>query len=302
MRLEPELLGRGDDAFDVDPGGGAVHDDEHGGGSSARVYTSCRRDFPDSRAAWRSRCPVTETHAPPSSWRWPSAWAGTAAAATYVIFTKDGKRIEAREKPVLQGKRLIFLTPLGSPQSIAIDEFDQEKSDKVNKEGLGNAYLLDDPGGARSVAAEPRGEEAVPLRVHQAARPQDGLDRPEPPQGEFVKVMPEARAAVRAAAAAAAEPAAIVMDPQITEAFMRAMDGSNVKGVKLTQIPSGVRVSADDGDRAAGLPRARRVRARRSRSPAPRASRSTRRKSPSRRPPASRRRGSTSARTTRTTS
>ena len=59
-----------------------------------------------------------------------------------------------------------------------------------------------------------------------------------------MKVVPEARAAVRAAAAAAAEPAAIVMDPQITEAFMRAMDGSSVKGVKLTQIPSGVRVSA----------------------------------------------------------
>src|SRR5512140_1492763 len=77
------------------------------------------------------------------------AWAGT-ATATYVIFTKDGKRIEAQEKPVVKGKRLTFLTPLGSPQSIALEEFDQERSDKVNKEGLGNAYILDDPNGSRS--------------------------------------------------------------------------------------------------------------------------------------------------------
>ena len=171
-------------------------------------------------------------------------WAGTAAAATYVIFTKDGKRIEAREKPVLQGKRLTFLTPLGSPQSIAVEEFDQEKSDKVNKEGLGNAYLLDDPGGSRSSLPVP--EEKKPSLseyIKQHGRKMDS-NRPDPPQGDFVKVVPEARAAIRAAAAAAADPAAIVMDPQITEAFMRAMDGSSVKGVKLTQIPSGVRVSA----------------------------------------------------------
>ncbi len=65
--------------------------------------------------------------------------------------------------------------------------------------------------------------------------------RPEPPEGELVKVASPrtTRAAVRAAAA---EAPTIVMDPQITEAFMRALDGSNVKGVKLTQIPSGIHV------------------------------------------------------------
>ncbi len=80
--------------------------------------------------------------------------AGT-ASATYVIYTKDGKRIEAQEKPVVQGKRVVYTTPLGTPQSIAIEEWDQARSDKVNKEGLGNAYLLDDPGGSRSSLPSP---------------------------------------------------------------------------------------------------------------------------------------------------
>ncbi len=173
-------------------------------------------------------------------------WAGT-AAATYVIFTKDGKRIEAQEKPVLKGKRLNFLTPLGTPQSIALDEFDQERSDKVNKEGLGNAYSLDTPSGSRSSLPSP--EEKKPSLseyIRQHGRKDMDAGRPESRQGELVK---QARSATEKelrgeARAAAAEAPSLVMDPQITEAFMRAMDGSSVKGVKLTQIPSGVRVSA----------------------------------------------------------
>ncbi|MGZ5381682.1 MAG: hypothetical protein ACXWFQ_07450, partial [Thermoanaerobaculia bacterium] len=66
------------------------------------------------------------------------------AEATYVIYTKDGHRIEAREKPVVQGRRVIYLTPLGTSQTIAIDEWDQERSEKANREGLGGAYVLDD--------------------------------------------------------------------------------------------------------------------------------------------------------------
>lgn len=172
-------------------------------------------------------------------------WAGT-ATATYVIFTKDGKRIEAQEKPVLKGKRLTFLTPLGSPQSIAVEEFDQERSDKVNREGLDNAYLLDDPTGQRSSLPNPEAKKpSLSEYIRQHGKKSMDSSQPDAKQGELVKQRPvesEMRAAARAAIAA--EAPTIVMDPQITEAFMRAMDGSNVKGVKLTQIPSGVRVTA----------------------------------------------------------
>lgn len=168
--------------------------------------------------------------------------AGT-ASATYVIYTKDGKRIEAQDKPVVQGKRVVYTTPLGTPQSIAIEEWDQARSEKINKEGLGNAYILDDPGGSRSTLPNPETKKpSLSEYIRQHGRKNMDTTRPEPAEGELVRSMrSEGQRAVRAAAP---EPPSIVMDPQITEAFMRALDGSNVKGVKLTQIPSGIHVEA----------------------------------------------------------
>ncbi|HSB35544.1 MAG TPA: hypothetical protein VLH41_01635, partial [Thermoanaerobaculia bacterium] len=66
------------------------------------------------------------------------------AAAEFVIYTKDGARIVAREKPTAQGNRLLFRTPLGTQQSIALADFDEERTEKANKEGLGGAYVLSD--------------------------------------------------------------------------------------------------------------------------------------------------------------
>ena len=168
--------------------------------------------------------------------------AGT-ASATYVIYTKDGKRIEAQEKPVVQGKRIVYTTPLGTPQSIALEEWDQARSDKVNKEGLGNAYILDEPSGSRATLPNPETKKpSLSQYIREHGRKNMDTSRPEPPEGELVRSMrAEGQRAVRAAAA---EPPTIVMDPQITEAFMRALDGSNVKGVKLTQIASGIHVQA----------------------------------------------------------
>lgn len=167
--------------------------------------------------------------------------AGT-ATATYIIYTKDGKRIEAREKPVTQGKRLIYMNPLGTQQSIALDEWDMERSEKANREGLGNAYVLDDPSGSRSTLPHPNEKKpSLSDYIRQHGRKMDA-DKPATRDGEIVKSMrAEGERAVRAAAV---EPPSIVMDPQVTQAFMRALDGSSVKGVKLTQIPSGIRIQA----------------------------------------------------------
>lgn len=165
------------------------------------------------------------------------------AAAAYVIYTKDGKRIEAREKPTVQGKRLIYVNPLGTPQSIALDEWDQERSDKANKEGLGNAYLLDDPAASRSALPNPEAKKpSLSDYIKQHGRKIED-EAPAPRRGELVRVQPEGSARP-AARSAPPDSASIVMDPQITDAFMRALDGSNVKSVKLSQIPSGIRIQA----------------------------------------------------------
>ncbi|HQR47441.1 MAG TPA: hypothetical protein PK598_15685, partial [Thermoanaerobaculia bacterium] len=56
-------------------------------------------------------------------------------AADYVIYTKEGQRIPAREKPVVQGNRLVFRTPLGAQQSMALADYDEERTLKANQEG-----------------------------------------------------------------------------------------------------------------------------------------------------------------------
>lgn len=164
------------------------------------------------------------------------------AYASYVIYTKDGHRIEAREKPVVQGRRVIYLTPLGTSQTLSIDEWDQERSEKANREGLGGAYVLDDPGGRTSSLPAP--EEKKPSLseyIKKHGRPLDA-ERPEPRTGALVSER-ETRAS-RAAAGKAVEPPPVVLDPVVSDAFMRALDGSNVKGVKLGNLRSALRIQA----------------------------------------------------------
>jgi hypothetical protein len=162
------------------------------------------------------------------------------AEATYVIYTKDGHRIEAREKPVVSGRRVIYLTPLGTSQTIAVDEWDQERSEKANREGLGGAYVLDDPGGRTSALTAPETKKlSLSDYIKKHGRNPDA-ERPEPRAGLSER---EPRAP-RAPAGKAAEAPPVVLDPVVSDAFMRALDGSNVKGVKLGNLPSALRVQA----------------------------------------------------------
>jgi hypothetical protein len=163
------------------------------------------------------------------------------AEATYVIYTKDGQRIEARDRPVIQGRRVIYLTPLGTSQTIALDEWDQARSDKANREGLGGAYVLDDPSQTSTLPNPGAKEPSLSDYIKKNARKLDA-DRPEPRTGEIVSQR-ETRAS-RTTAGKAAEAPLPVVDPVINDAFMRALDGSNVKGVKLGALPAAVRVQA----------------------------------------------------------
>jgi hypothetical protein len=164
------------------------------------------------------------------------------AEATYVIYTKDGQRIEARDRPVIQGRRVIYLTPLGTSQTIALDEWDQARSDKANREGLGGAYVLDTPEDTTSALPNPETKKpSLSEYIKKHGRTLDA-DRPESRTGEIVSQR-ETRAA-RAPAGKAAEAPLPVVDPVVNDAFMRALDGSNVKGVKLGTLPSAVRVQA----------------------------------------------------------
>ena len=163
------------------------------------------------------------------------------AEATYVIYTVDGQRIEARDKPVVHGRRVIYLTPLGTSQTIAIDEWDQVRSEKANREGLGGAYVLDDPTGRTSTLTAPETKKpSLSEYIKHNGRKLD-TERPEPRTGMSER---ESRVSRAPAGRAAAEAPLVVVDPVVSDAFMRALDGSNVKGVKLGNLPSALRVQA----------------------------------------------------------
>jgi len=160
------------------------------------------------------------------------ALALAAPAAAYVIYLKDGTRIEARERPALQGKKLLFLTPLGTPQSVAVADWDEERTEKANRDGLGNAYQLEEPTADRRAIPSPQSSK--------------------PSLSEYIKThrkneLPEkqeARAAEGARVPEREEPIAVPLDPQVNEIFSRALDGSNLRGARLVAIPGGLTVQA----------------------------------------------------------
>lgn len=71
------------------------------------------------------------------------------ASAEYVLVLKDGTRLQARSKPQVKGKFVLFTTPTGSPQKILAGDVDDAKTEEANREGLGGAQTLDTPEGRK---------------------------------------------------------------------------------------------------------------------------------------------------------
>jgi len=172
--------------------------------------------------------------------------AGT-AAADYVIYTKDGARIVAREKPTVQGNRLLFRTPLGAPQSIATADVDEERTDKANKEGYGGAYLLSDSAGAKTIQSPADKKPSLSEYIKQNKKIMKGPA--EAGQGTPAEV-PAAGAPGAAPGIApgvvqymkGAEPGGSPLDLQATGTFMQAFEGVGLRGVRLNSTPRGVRL------------------------------------------------------------
>jgi hypothetical protein len=174
--------------------------------------------------------------------------AGT-AAADYVIYTKDGARIVAREKPTVQGNRLLFRTPLGAPQSIAAAEVDDERTEKANKEGYGGAYLLSDAPERKVIQSPSEKKPSLSEYIKRNKKIMKSLGEgaqgtpaeSEAPQASGQGTAPRADVA-GFMSRKAAEGAGTPLDLQATGTFMQAFEGVGLRGVRLNSIPRGVRV------------------------------------------------------------
>jgi hypothetical protein len=65
------------------------------------------------------------------------------AGASYVILTKDGRRLVAKDKYRVQGQNAIYTQVNGVVTSIPMSQVDIAATDKLAKEGVGDAMILD---------------------------------------------------------------------------------------------------------------------------------------------------------------
>ena len=159
-------------------------------------------------------------------------------AADFVIYTKDGQRILAREKPVQQGNRLIFRTPLGAQQSMAVDDFDPVRTEAANKEGLGGAYVLGDTKQATPIADTAGKKPSLSEYIR---------------QNKGIMKAPSAEAPTRESTGSVGDILSVGpkspdggggfgVDLQMMNAFMQSFEGAGLRGVRLTSIPQGVQL------------------------------------------------------------
>ncbi len=162
--------------------------------------------------------------------------AGPLLAADYVIYTKDGQRIPAREKPVVQGNRLVFRTPLGAQQSMALADYDEVRTLKANQEGLGGVYVLGEPGGTKALPDTAGKKPSLSEYIKQNKK----IMKPKEGETPAAEADPAARLA---AALKTSEPGGGgPIDLQMMNAFTQAFEGAGIRGVRLVSIAQGVRL------------------------------------------------------------
>ncbi len=164
-------------------------------------------------------------------------------ASAYVIFLKDGSRLEAKEKPTIQGKKWVFVIPSGNRQSILASEVDEKKTEEFNSQGLGDSYLLTEEKGKtiqQGSARKPTLSEFIKTNKKSDMRgvPGPGAEPSEKSAGA-------APAGAGKASTSPAAPSSVVqIDSVISEAFTRALEGAGVRGARVTPAGAGLRVQA----------------------------------------------------------
>jgi hypothetical protein len=160
-------------------------------------------------------------------------------AAGYVIYTKDGQRIPAQDKPVVQGNRLIFRTPLGAEQSMAIADYDEARTIRANQEGLQGAYVLGDPENTK-VIPDTTGKK--PSLSEYIRRNKKIMKAPSSEGGGGEAGTEDVGARLSQALKTAEPGGGGGVDLQMMNSFVQSFEQAGLRGVRLISIPQGVRL------------------------------------------------------------
>ena len=167
-------------------------------------------------------------------------------AEAFVIYLKDGSRIISREKPVVKGLVYVFVSTSGNRQMIPVSEVDEAKTESHAAAGFGDSYVMSDApvqkgpestqGRSLSDVIKSRKitiqDTSVPGR---AAPPEDASaarSSAGPVEGPLVRTAPRAA------------PTSPYADPQVSDAFTRALETAGVKRVQLVPSAGVLKVQA----------------------------------------------------------
>lgn len=101
-----------------------------------------------------------------------------APAAAYVVMLADGSKIIAAREYEVHGDTAIITLPNGTRTSIDLAEIDQEATQKANRQGYGDATIVDD--GTTRQVKETDQEEVRRRRLSDLASRETDIDRLEP--------------------------------------------------------------------------------------------------------------------------
>lgn len=149
-------------------------------------------------------------------------------ASAYVIYLKDGSQVTAREKPTVQGKYLVFYTPLGAMQRVPVAEYDEKKSNEMNSQGTGDAYVL----GSTPEEKAPDGAKPPSLSNYIQQHKKSGIGEERQP----VEVAKETKGP------RAVEGSSSALQPELENGFIHTLESYGVKAPRITAAPVGVRV------------------------------------------------------------
>src|SRR5258706_3474720 len=159
--------------------------------------------------------------------------------SAYVIILKDGTRIIAKEKPTIQGERLVFITKIGVSQSLPAKDYDQKGTEEANKLiSGGDAYVLNGPNGQAAITKMDTRKPTLSEYIKRHNETNLVLKDQKEPRG----AKPAAGEKAGPEKAPAADGAAL--DPMTNDTFLRALESSGIRGPRLSALPHAVRVQA----------------------------------------------------------
>jgi hypothetical protein len=113
-------------------------------------------------------------------------------AFAYTIYLKDGSRLIAKEKYEVRGDLAIFIQDSGTQASIPFDQIDVKRTDEVNIDNVGTAYVIE--GGQATDLRKSDTKAPSQKRIQDMIRDNEAGIRPEVASPTALQVLPAATA------------------------------------------------------------------------------------------------------------